>query len=309
MSSPTTDIKERLRQLASEAGACACGFAETQALPEEECRRYAEWLAAGCHGTMSYLERYCDIRRDPGLLLEGCRTVMSLAFSYHEEGMPSSQLFAEYALGLDYHEVLRKRLEPLAAAMREAVPGSETRICIDTSPVRERYWAVRAGVGFIGLNHCLIVPGTGSKVFLAEIFWTAEIKADEPCRDSCKGCGLCIKKCPGKALDGTGMLDASRCYSYLTIENRDELPDDMDLSGRKIYGCDVCQNVCPHNRRCGAPVIEEFKPKPDVTGLRLDDVLAMKQDDFSRIFKGSAVKRAKLSGLLRNAKRRQEDGE
>lgn len=304
MSSPTTDIKTRLCRLAADAGACACGFAPAVPLPDSERRYYRNWIASGRHAGMTYMERYEDIRFAPSLLLNGCQSVMSLAFSYSDSATPDHPLFARYALGKDYHDVLRRRLEPIAAAMETACPGSRTRICVDTAPVRERYWAVQAGVGFIGLNNSLIVPDVGSRVFLAEIFWTASVDADEPCDISCGNCGSCIHACPGRALDGKGALDARRCYSYLTIEHRDALPDRADLSDKKIYGCDICQNVCPHNRGAGAPIAPEFRPSPGLMDLSLDDVLAMNQEDFSRIFRGSAVKRAKLSGLLRNALRK-----
>ena len=209
-------------------------------------------------------------------------------------------LFADYALGLDYHEVIRRRLSAAAAEITARL-GGETRICVDTAPIRERYWAAASGLGFIGLNGQLIVDGIGPKVFLAEILWTVAVTPDRPTgRQSCGGCGACVRACPGKALDGRCGVDARRCLSYLTIEYRGELPDDLRLDGR-IYGCDVCQDVCPHNRRDAATTIDEFRPSAELQALTADDILKMEPQDFSRVFSHSAIKRTKLTGLQRNA--------
>lgn len=293
--------------LARRQGACAAGFAAAVPVDDAEMERYRAWLASGCNAGMDYLDRYDDIRRDPDLLLPGAASVLCMAFAYGSENR--HPLFADYALGEDYHTVLRRRLEPVAEAMRDAVAGSQTRICVDTAPVRERYWAVQAGLGFTGLNNMLIVPGAGSRVFLAEIFWTAAAEASAPCaRSACDGCGACVRACPGGALDGCGALDARRCMSYLTIEHRGELPPQVDLRHRRIYGCDVCQDVCPHNRLPQpAATLDEFRPSERLLALSLGDVAHMTPSAFRAVFSNSAVRRARLDGLRRNALRAQED--
>lgn len=298
-------LRNLLLDRAASAGACAAGFAEVRPVDAAACQAYDKWLADGAHAGMDYLEKYSDVRSDPALLLDGARSIFCLAFAYMKPDGRRSALFADYALGRDYHTVLRKHLEPLAAEMREAVYGSKTRICIDTAPLRERYWAATAGVGFIGRNNQLIVPAVGSRVFLAEILWTASVRPSQSRIDeSCAGCGLCVKACPGHALDGGGALDARRCLSYLTIEHRGDLPEGVSLAGRRIYGCDICQDVCPHNADASAaPVLEAFAPDEALLSLDVEAVASMAQADFSRIFSGSAVKRAKLAGLLRNAGR------
>lgn len=301
MSSRHSLCKESIRQLCLEAGACAVGFARVETLPEEANRRFEQWLTSGRNAGMAYMANYADIRSNPDLLLPGAKTLISCAFAYSTPGIRRHPLFADYAVGSDYHEVLRKALTPVAERLNDESVG--TRICIDTAPLRERFWAVRAGVGFMGLNNMLIVPGVGSRVFLAEILWTGDVEPDiSRENESCEGCGACMRACPGGALDGTGSVDASRCMSYLTIEHRGALPADLRLPGR-IYGCDVCQDVCPHNRNTReVTVLDSLLPRDSVMALTYDDIATMEQADFSRIFSHSAVKRAKLEGLKRNAK-------
>lgn len=292
--------KEALRRLCIEAGACAAGFARIRPVSDEAVAIYDGWIASGRHGTMAYMENYADVRRNPALLLDGgAQTLISCAFAYTSPELPRSPLFADYALGSDYHEVLRTALAPVAAYLEEITPG--TRICVDTAPLRERYWAQQAGIGFVGLNNQLIVPGVGSCVFLAEILWKGMVEPDEPMRRHCDGCRACIEACPGHALDYDGGLDARRCLSYLTIEHRGDLPEGLSLPGR-IYGCDICRDVCPYGHS-DQPVniLPELRPRQTVLTLSLADIKALDQPSFSRIFSHSAVKRAKLAGLLRNA--------
>lgn len=286
---------------AREAGAVAAAFAPCEPVEDTAVAVYDAWIARGAHAGMDYLERYRDIRNDPRMLLEGAKSILCCAFPYAQPDGRRSPLFSDYAVGDDYHEVLRKRLAPVAVLMEQTVPGSATRICVDTAPIRERYWAARAGIGFIGLNNQLIVPGVGSKVFLAEILWTAETTFGEPLAGDCGACGACVKACPDNALDGMGSIDCRRCISYLTIEHRGDLPDDLRLDGR-IYGCDICQDVCPHNRHA-APALPEFVCRDSIMSLDRDRIAAMTQAEFSAVFTHSAVKRAKLAGLRRNAQK------
>lgn len=286
---------------AREAGAVAASFAPCRHVDNENIALYDAWIARGAHAGMEYMERNRELRNDPRLLLDGARSILCCAFPYAQTAARRSPLFSDYAVGDDYHEVLRKRLAPVAALMESVEPGSATRICVDTAPLRERYWAAQAGIGFIGLNNQLIVPGVGSKVFLAEILWTEDADHGTPLTDTCDNCGTCIKACPGHALDGKGGIDCSSCLSYLTIEHRGDLPETLELQGR-IYGCDICQDVCPHNRQSPA-CLPEFACRDTILNLDREAIAGMTQPEFSSIFTHSAVKRAKLSGITRNAKK------
>lgn len=287
--------KERLRSLITGAGACAVGFARNH---NADLSRLDSWIDSGMNGCLDYMTRNRHLRQNPAGLLEDCRTVVSIAFPYFRAGQPRSALFADYALSYDYHEVLRKILAPVCQRMEEIMPGTATRICVDSAPVLERQWAVEAGVGFIGANRQLIVPGIGSKVFLCEILWTAEVEPDAPCSLSCGNCGACFKACPAAALSEAG-VDARRCLSCLTVELRDELPEGTTLKGR-ICGCDVCQDVCPHNATPPAALIAEFEPRPEILNLQGSQIDPMTQEEFSATFRHSTIKRLKLAGLKRN---------
>lgn len=286
-----------IKEMCLRAGAVAAGIAAVGPVDDNAAEVYRRWIESGGNGGMLYLEKYTDIRRNPELLLPGAKTVICCAFAYTSPEFPRSALFADYALGDDYHEVLREALAPVANAL-----DGETRICIDTAPLRERYWAVRAGVGFIGVNNQLIVPGVGSGVFLAEILWTGTTEADKPLETDCLHCGACVKACPGSALDGEGSMDARKCLSYLTIEHRGAFPEPSQRLAGRIYGCDICRDVCPLARSRGPVyVLPALRPRSEILALTLADVKGMSQEKFSSTFRRSAVKRAKLAGLLRNA--------
>lgn len=310
----TAEIKELL----AGAGVYRSAIAEVSPVDAAAVEAYRAWIASGMHGSMTYLEKYDDLRSDPRLLLDGARSVVSCAFSYFWGGnggccgehpykeMDGKLVWAEYALGDDYHDVVRARLSAVAQTITERT-GAECRVCVDTAPLRERYWAVKSGLGFIGLNNQLIIPGAGSRFFLGEILTTLDLEPDRQSGPvSCEGCGKCVAACPGKALradgDGRVRLDARRCLSYLTIELRGELPEDVRL-GRHIYGCDECQLVCPHNRMSPLSEIEEFRPRKEILELSAQRIAEMSQEEFSAIFRRSAIKRAKLAGLQRNALR------
>lgn len=307
MDSSAEETKRRLTASIRATGAIAVGYAEAAPVSHEESDGFGRWLDGGNHASMEWLARHEELRRDPRLLLDGAQSMLVAAFAYAPTPDRRSRLIADYALGDDYHTVLRERLRPVAQLMESLHEGSATRICVDTAPLRERLWAARAGLGSIGLNNQLIIPGIGSRVFLAEILWTAPLpqhsKFNIQHSKSCISCRRCVDACPGGALDGKGGIDAGRCLSYLTIEHRGDLPDTLSLRGRRIYGCDICQDVCPCNTPTPPEPVPEFAPRPAVASLTLNDIAAMDAATFSRTFARSAVKRAKLSGLLRNAKK------
>lgn len=305
-------MQSQLASLMSATGACAWGIAEAVPVDDAAHNLYLDWISRGCHGSMAYLDRYHDVRRDPRLLLDPVPSrawIISAAFPYFNPLPPAAPLrWARYALGRDYHEELRERLTPVASWLTSLTPGSQARITVDTAPLRERYWAVRAGIGFIGLNGQLIVPGYGSWVLLAEIVTSQPLTPSPPCTLSCSRCMRCVRACPGTALDCSGAIDARRCLSYLTIESRDDRlthPSGTDmhlLMGRRVYGCDTCQEVCPHNLQVPVSSIPAFSPRPGVLSLSAADILAMDRPAFSALMTQSAIKRAKLAGLQRNAR-------
>jgi epoxyqueuosine reductase len=259
---------------------------------------HRRWTASGAHGSMTYMERYDSVRSHPQELLPGARTMLIAAFPYFTTERMLLP-FALYARGRDYHEVVRQRLEAVAAM----IPG-DCRVCVDTAPLRERYWAARAGLGFIGRNNQLIVNSLGSYYFLGTILTTAalpiECHAPEPSvTDTCGRCRRCLEACPGHALSDGAAVDARRCLSYLTIEHRGDFPEGTDLHGC-LYGCDVCQRVCPHNAVAKPTPIADFHPSEELCRLNAETLSRFTAQEFNALFRHSAVKRTKLSGLLRN---------
>lgn len=303
MSSCPSTCKDIIRARALDLGASACGFAAAEPVDTAAAEVYDRWISRSCHATMDYCADYADVRRDPRLLLPGARTVISMAFPYYNPG-PSPSGIARYAWGSDYHFVLKARMAQLAEFI-SAEYGGECRALVDTAPMRERYWAVKAGIGFVGLNNQLIVPGAGSWVFLAELLWTADVAPDRPCTASCGGCGACVRACPGGALDGRGGCDARRCVSYLTIEHKGDLPSGADLGGW-IYGCDVCQQVCPHNRNVSPTPIAELQPSNPFVAMTPEEIASITPSQYKKRVKHSAMRRVPFAALLRNIRNLQK---
>ncbi len=293
-------IKEVSRAL----GFDACGVARAHRVDDVAAARYARWLAQGRNGCMEWAARHCDLRDDPEGLLPGVRSVIVVAMNYYPARFQPREApqFAYYAYGRDYHEVVKQRLWQLAAAIEQMAP-CQTRVCVDSAPIRERYWAQQAGLGFIGLNNALILPGKGSYYFLGVILTTLSLDPDAPCTQSCGECHACIQACPAGALRDDGAVDARRCLSCLTIEHRGDLPQWVSgVLGNRVFGCDECQKCCPHNRHARPTIIAELQPTDDFLSLTRERIAQMDQTEFSRLFSHSAVKRAKLAGLQRNLK-------
>lgn len=297
-SSPWSDTTAALAAILTRAGVYRFGIARAEHVDPRHIQAYTRFIEQGRHASMQYLERYTDLRTDPRTLLAGTNSVISCAIPYYSPAPAPRLAIARYARGADYHTILRDRLESSARSIRE-ICGGETRVCIDTAPILERYWAVRAGIGFIGRNRQLIVPGAGSYFFLAEILTTAQLPASEPCTQSCGDCGRCLKACPTGALGPDGTFDARRCLSYLTIEHRGEFAPDTDLHGT-FYGCDRCADACPHNARPVATTIPPLLPDPAIAALTPRAIAALTPESYATIFRHSPMKRAKLAGLLRN---------
>ncbi len=303
-----------IEDLAREAGLDLVGVVPVE--PRGTFRRYEEWLAAGYHGEMAYLARDDAVkkRRDPGRILPEVRTVVTVGLNYHTVPLPpelrddpARGIVASYAWGPDYHDVMLPRLHSLAGAIARLVGRPVPyRAYVDTGPVLERDLAARAGLGFVGKNTTLIRPRLGSWFFLGELFLALELEPLEvgaPAAGTCGRCTRCLDACPTGALMAPYTLDARRCISYLTIELKGPIPTQLrPLMDNRIFGCDICQEVCPWNRRFARPgPAAAFRPSVEVMAPRLLDLLALDDEGFRRRFAGSPVKRAKRRGLLRNA--------
>lgn len=305
MCSSPSQCKETIRLLALDAGFEACGFAEACPVAAPAVAAYDRWTAAGRHFSMGYLENHREVRNDPRLLLDGAKTVICLALNYYPSTLQPANApqFAYYAYGRDYHDTVRRLLTPVTDFLTETC-GAACRVCVDSAPIRERYWAQQAGIGFVGRNNQLILPGKGSYFFLCEIVTTLALPPDVPASGNCGDCHLCVDACPAKALPGDySALDARCCLSCLTIEHRGDLPEKTaEKLGKRVYGCDACQKACPHNRNARPNHIADFQPSEEFLSLSFESMARMTIDDFRRIFKGSAVKRTKYEGLMRNLK-------
>lgn len=304
MPSLNCDIASLIKSQAASLGFDACGFAAAAPVEDEAVARYDRWIERGHNGCMQWAAGHRDLRHDPSLLLEGAQTVISLALNYYPSRFqPGGTLrVAYYAYGRDYHDVLREKMSKLAHFI-EQITHCATRPCVDSAPIRERYWAQRAGLGFIGRNNCLIIPGKGSYYFLGEIVTTALLPPDEPCSLTCGNCGRCVEACPSGALNNEGAADCTRCLSCLLIENHaDELPQWVgDAAGDKVVGCDECQLCCPHNAHARATQVEDFAPTQAVMTMTRQGIEAMTSGQFKRTFAHSAISRLRYKTLLRNA--------
>lgn len=311
--------REGLRAALLEAGAATVGFASAGPVSEDEDRRLRGWLAAGHHAGMTWMERHAELRRDLDNVLPGTRTVISLAFPYAPERERPSDLpyISRYAYGTDYHEAIRSLL---TAVLDKMSIVSSCRICIDSAPVSERFWAIRAGIGYRGDNGALIVPGIGPEVFLAEILTTIEFEPDSPsnagCLHSnaeCLHCGACRRACPTGALQADGTIDCRRCISYLTIEHRGPWTDPDAIAamstpaGRtSLFGCDRCITACPLRNDTARPLRDNTvgaeswnPPLPAMLALTPADIPAQ-QSEFKHRFAHTALLRPGLQNLLRN---------
>lgn len=297
-------LKNKIFEKAFSLGFSACGITSTEEV-DQSCRlHFYQWLQEGKEAQMQYMKNYKEKRSDPRLLVEGARSILVVALNYYPyihipEDHPQ---FALYAYGQDYHTIVKEKLQELFSFINSLTPV-EGRIFCDTAPVMERYWAQKAGIGFIGKNTQLIIPGKGSYFFLGEIISTLELPSDLPLSNKCGDCKRCIEQCPTQALipgDFT-TLDASRCISCQTIENKgniaSEIASNMD---NRVYGCDTCQKVCPWNHFSVPTSVSEFKPSEEFLSLNNEKLKKLTREDFNRIFKKSAVKRVKYEGLIRN---------
>lgn len=289
-----------IKSEAARVGFDACGIAKATAVDEETVAFIEGWTKEGKHGTMHYLERNCEKRYDPTLLVEGCRSIIVVALNYTPKR--AIEGISNYAQGSDYHKAVKERLYMLLKSINEKIPCQGRAFC-DSAPVLERYWAVQSGLGWIGRNRQLIIPGKGSCFFIGELIVDIELEYDEPYRQShCGNCNKCIDNCPTGALKREG-FDARECLSYLTIEYRGELPENIgEKMGNCFYGCDRCQAVCPHNRFAIPNGTAELQPKPELIRMNAEKWRTLTKEQYNALFSGSAVERCGYEQLMRNIK-------
>jgi len=300
-----------IRDQAKSLGFLQVSFAKAEEMTEEA-RNLESWLNKNYQGKMAYLENHFDKRIDPRKLVDGAKSVISLSYNYFPEKAQtdiSAPKLAKYAYGEDYHFVLKEKLHKLLGLIKEKTGDINGRCFVDSAPVLERDWAKRSGLGWIGKNTMLISPQKGSFFFLAELILDLELSYDEPIADFCGTCRRCIDACPTGSISEKGyLMDASKCISYLTIELKDEIP--MEFKGKMdnwAFGCDICQDVCPWNRFSKSHSETAFLPKENLLDMSQKDWLEITEDVFKKVFKNSAVKRTKFSGLIRNIKFLEED--
>jgi epoxyqueuosine reductase len=298
------EISQWIKARASELGFAACGIAETAFLEKDE-ERLDFWLAQGYHGEMAYMARNREKRMDPRLLLPGARSVIVMLMNYFPgENLPEKDNYkiSRYAYGKDYHDVIKEKLSLLISGLKQRAGAIQARAFTDSAPVLERAWAEKAGLGWIGKNSCLIHPKIGSFVFIGEIITDLELEYDDQkINDLCGGCNKCAEACPTDALIAPRILDSRKCISYLTIESRDELP--LEVRGKFndwIFGCDICQDVCPWNRKAKSHQEKEFKPKAGLPEMNKTKWEQLTRDEFNNLFSDSAVQRTGYEGLKRN---------
>lgn len=313
----TGHTKERLKASILATGAIAVGVAEAGEVDRSCLDHFDRWLDAGNAAGMDWLRNHRTLRRNPAALLDGARSVVSIAYPYAQPRRRHAALpqIAMYAYGKDYHKVIPKLLRPVCQSL-QAATGAATRICVDSAPIPERYWAMKAGIGRLGDNGSIIIDGYGSFVFLCEIITTLPLPPDSPSTKECMHCGRCRTVCPGRAIScgsGAASIRPQRCLSYLTIEQRGELPTtgesaaalDSAAGLNTLYGCDICQLACPYNADTDPSLtLPQFLPAGEaILSLSAADAKALDADGWDALTIGSAMRRARAEQLQRNAAR------
>ena len=297
-------VKQLITQKARDLGFFHIGFSKAEFL-EEEAPRLEQWLSKNYHGEMSYMANHFDKRLDPRLLVDDAKTVISLLFNYYTDQKqkdPEAPKISQYAYGEDYHHVIKDKLKELIAFIQEEIGEVNGRGFVDSAPVMDKAWAKKAGLGWIGKNANLITREQGSFFFIADLIIDLELEADGPITDYCGTCTRCIDACPTDAIIQPYVVDGSKCISYLTIELKDELLP-KEFAGKMdnwMFGCDVCQDVCPWNKFGKINNEKRFQPSAQLLDLNQNDWEDLEQETFQALFKNSAVKRTKFEGLKRN---------
>lgn len=296
----TDFIKAEAKRL----GFLSCGISKAEFL-EQEAPRLEKWLKENRNGQMTYMENYFDKRLDPTLLVEGSKSIISLLLNYYpsEKQSDNSYKISKYAYGEDYHSVIKSKLKELLFSIRENIGDINGRAFVDSAPVLDKAWAAKSGLGWIGKNTNLLSKKTGSFFFIAELIVDIELEYDSAVTNHCGSCTACIDACPTQAIIEPYVVDGSKCISYFTIELKENIP--QEVKGKFddwIFGCDVCQDVCPWNRFSKPHNEPLFNVNKDLISMSKKDWQEITEDTFRKVFKGSAVKRTKYEGLMRNIK-------
>ncbi|MCH4828313.1 MULTISPECIES: tRNA epoxyqueuosine(34) reductase QueG [Flavobacterium] len=283
-------------------GFLSCGISKADFL-ETEAPRLENWLKKEMNGQMGYMNNHFDKRLDPRLLVEGAKSVISLILNYYPSQTQNQDSYkiSKYAYGQDYHFIIKDKLKDLLYFIQTEIGEVDGRVFVDSAPVLDKAWAAKSGLGWIGKNSNLITKQVGSFYFIAEIILDLDLEYDLPTTDHCGKCTACIDACPTQAIIQPYVVDGSKCISYFTIELKDQIPQEMKGKFNDwMFGCDVCQDVCPWNRFAKPNTIDSFSPHPDLIKFTKEDWKEITEDVFKKIFKNSAVKRTKLEGLKRN---------
>ena len=290
---------------AKRLGFLSCGISKAEFL-EDEAPRLEAWLHQNSHGKMQYMENHFDKRLNPTLLVEGAKSIISLTYNYYTDQTQqdiNAPKISKYAYGVDYHYVIRNKLNELLEFIKEEIGGVNGRAFVDSGPVLEKAWAKKSGLGWVGKNSNLLTQKVGSFYFISELIIDLELEVDHVVTDHCGSCTACIDACPTEAITEPYKVDGSKCISYFTIELKDNIPS--ELKGKFndwMFGCDICQDVCPWNRFSKEHNEPLFSPKPELLSMSKKDWEEITQDTFKKVFKESAVKRTKYKGLVRNIK-------
>jgi epoxyqueuosine reductase len=293
-----------IKQKAHELGFFYCGISKADFL-NAEAKKLEKWLKEGRHGKMAYMENHFDKRVDPRLLVDNAKSIVSLLLNYYSpeaQTDPHAPKISKYAYGEDYHFVIKEKLKQLFESIQEEIGEVGGRVFVDSAPVMDKVWAAKSGLGWIGKNSNLIHPKEGSFFFIAELILDLELVADGPMKDYCGTCTRCIDACPTDAIIAPYVVDGSKCISYLTIELKDELLP-KEFSGKMdnwMFGCDICQDVCPWNRFSKPHHEKAFQPHENLLHMSKVDWQDLTEEVFQELFRKSAVKRTKFDGLRRN---------
>ncbi|MBP2832517.1 tRNA epoxyqueuosine(34) reductase QueG [Aquimarina sp. U1-2] len=300
---PKTTHAQQIKAEAKRLGFLSCGISKAAFL-EEEAPRLENWLTQNMHGEMNYMENHFDKRLDPTKLVEGSKSVISLLLNYYPEQTqedPDAPKISKYAYGTDYHWVIKSKLKELLYFIQNEIGDVHGRAFVDSAPVLDKAWAAKSGLGWIGKNSNLLTQQVGSFYFIAELIVDLDLEYDTPVTDHCGTCTACIDACPTQAIVEPYVVDGSKCISYFTIELKEELPTSFKGQFENwMFGCDICQDVCPWNRFSKPHNEPLFNPKPQLLKMSKKEWQEITKEVFSEIFQKSAVKRTKFSGLQRN---------
>ncbi|WP_333875836.1 tRNA epoxyqueuosine(34) reductase QueG [Flavobacterium sp.] len=302
MNANTTKYAQLIKAEAQRLGFLSCGISQAGFL-EEEAPRLERWLQNGYHGQMQYMENHFDKRLNPTLLVDDAKSVISLLLNYYpeEQQNPESYKISKYAYGQDYHFVIKEKLRALLHYIQTEIGEVGGRAFVDSAPVLDKAWAAKSGLGWIGKNSNLLTQQVGSFYFIAELIVDLELEYDNPTTDHCGTCTACLDACPTQAIVAPYVVDGSKCISYFTIELKENIPNDMKGKFDDwMFGCDVCQDVCPWNRFSKPHREPLWQPHPDLLSMTKKDWDEITEDTFRKVFKNSAVKRTQYRGLQRN---------